>query len=148
MTDPDNPDEAETLAEGVLTPPASSPRVTGHPGSPPLFAAGSRLAERFRIVRFIAQGGMGEVYEAEDLELRERVALKTIGRAVADDERAMERFRREVQLSRRVTHANVCRIFDIFRQRVSPPDPARPDAGIARREGSPPRTAEERRGAR
>jgi eukaryotic-like serine/threonine-protein kinase len=128
---PDNPDETETLTEGVLTPPASSPPVTGRPGAPPLFAAGSLLTERFRIVRFIAQGGMGEVYEAEDLELRERVALKTIGRAVADDERAMERFRREVQLSRRVTHANVCRIFDIFRQRISSPDPARPDAGIA-----------------
>ena len=131
MSGPDDPHEAETLTGGDFTPPASSPRVTGRSSAPPLFAPDTVLAERFRIVRFIAQGGMGEVYEAEDLELRERVALKTIGRAVADDERAMERFRREVQLSRRVTHANVCRIFDIFRQRVSSPDPARPDAGIA-----------------
>ena len=131
MTSPDNPDEAETQALGALTPPTSSPRVGGRLDVAPAFAPGFLLAERFRIVRFIAQGGMGEVYEAEDLELRDRVALKTISHAVADDERAMERFRREVQLSRRVTHANVCRIFDIFRQRIASPDPAKPDVEIA-----------------
>lgn len=40
---------------------------------------GELLAGRFRIVRFIASGGMGQVYEAEDQELRERVAVKIIG---------------------------------------------------------------------
>jgi eukaryotic-like serine/threonine-protein kinase len=39
---------------------------------------GDFLAERFRVIRFLARGGMGEVYEAEDVELREQVALKTI----------------------------------------------------------------------
>jgi tetratricopeptide (TPR) repeat protein/tRNA A-37 threonylcarbamoyl transferase component Bud32 len=131
VTSPENPDEAETLALGVPTPSTSSPRGGGRLPVAPAFAPGTLLAERFRVVRFIAQGGMGEVYEAEDLELRDRVALKTISHAVADDERAMERFRREVQLSRRVTHANVCRIFDIFRQRIASPDPARPDVEIA-----------------
>ena len=52
-----------------------------------MFPAGDVVAGRYRIVRFIAQGGMGEVYEAEDLELRERVALKTIRSDIADDER-------------------------------------------------------------
>jgi eukaryotic-like serine/threonine-protein kinase len=131
VTSPDDPHEAETLEQGVLTPSTSAPRPGGRLAISPTFAPGSILVERFRIVRFIAQGGMGEVYEAEDLELRDHVALKTISHAVADDERAMERFRREVQLSRRVTHANVCRIFDIFRQRIASPDPAKPDAGIA-----------------
>ena len=80
-----------------------------------LLAAGDLLAGRFRIVRFIARGGMGEVYEAEDLELRERVALKTVRAArSADDERNVERFHREIQLARQVTHPNVCRIYDIF----------------------------------
>jgi len=131
VTSPDDPHEAETLEQGVLTPSTSAPRPGGRLAISPTFSPGSILVERFRIVRFIAQGGMGEVYEAEDLELRDHVALKTISHAVADDERAMERFRREVQLSRRVTHANVCRIFDIFRQRIASPDPAKPDAGIA-----------------
>ncbi len=58
---------------------------------------------------------MGEVYEAEDLELNERVALKTVRFEMADNERTIERFKREIQLGRKVTHPNVCRTFDVFR---------------------------------
>ncbi|MEP6994984.1 MAG: protein kinase, partial [Acidobacteriota bacterium] len=132
MTSPDDPDdtETETLAQGFGTP-TSSPRLGGRLIAAPAFSPGATLAARFRIVRFIAQGGMGEVYEAEDLELRDRVALKTISHAVAADERSMERFRREVQLARRVTHPNVCRIFDIFRHRMASADPSQPDVEIA-----------------
>jgi serine/threonine protein kinase len=73
------------------------------------------LARRFRIVRFLAAGGMGEVYEAEDLELRERVAVKCIRHSALSQPNALERFRREVYLARKVTHPNVCSIFDLFR---------------------------------
>ncbi len=73
------------------------------------------LAGRFRIVRFVARGGMGEVYEAEDTELSERVALKTIRFEFAEEDRSAERFKREIQLARKVTHLNVCRTFDVFR---------------------------------
>jgi tetratricopeptide (TPR) repeat protein/tRNA A-37 threonylcarbamoyl transferase component Bud32 len=83
----------------------------------PSFTPGALVAHRYRIVRFIARGGMGEVYEVEDLELRERVALKTVRPDVAHDEIAIERFRREIQLARRVTHPNVCRIFDVAHHR-------------------------------
>jgi tetratricopeptide (TPR) repeat protein len=75
-------------------------------------AAGSLLADRYRIVRFLSEGGMGAVYEAEDLQLRERVALKTVRPGVAGQPGALERFKREIQLARRVTHPNVCRIFE------------------------------------
>ncbi len=75
------------------------------------------LAGRFRIVRFIGRGGMGDVYEAEDLELGERVALKTVRAEIAHLEGAIERFRREIHLARKVTHENVCRIYDVFRHR-------------------------------
>ena len=74
------------------------------------------VAERFRITRFLARGGMGEVYEAEDIELHERVALKSIRSELLHDGRALDRFKREVHLARQVTHPNVCRIFDLFRQ--------------------------------
>jgi serine/threonine protein kinase len=57
---------------------------------------------------------MGELYEAEDLVLGESVALKTIRPEIAVDERARHRFRREVQLARKVTHPNICRTFDLF----------------------------------
>ncbi len=75
---------------------------------------GERLANRFTILRFIARGGMGAVYEAEDTVLRTRVAVKTILPEFAADPTAMERFRREVLLARRVTHLNVCRIFELY----------------------------------
>ncbi len=83
-------------------------------GGDPLgvFAPDEVLAGRYRIVRFLAKGGMGEVYEAEDLELRERVALKTISAHVARQD-AIDRFKREIHLARKVTHPNVCRIFDL-----------------------------------
>jgi eukaryotic-like serine/threonine-protein kinase len=88
-------------------------RLPGTPATPDL-PAGRLLAGRFRIVRFIARGGMGDVYEAEDMELGERVALKTVRSEIAAAEPAMARFKREVHLARRVTHPNVCRIFDLF----------------------------------
>jgi serine/threonine protein kinase/tetratricopeptide (TPR) repeat protein len=64
---------------------------------------------------------MGQVYEAEDLALHERVALKTVHPHFAQDESAIERFRREVYLARKVTHPNVCRLFDLFRHGASTP---------------------------
>jgi serine/threonine protein kinase len=76
------------------------------------------LAGRFRIVRFIAGGGMGEVYEAVDEELRERVAVKTIRSEILAQPNALARFKREVHLARQVTHPNVCRIFDLFRHKA------------------------------
>jgi tetratricopeptide (TPR) repeat protein/TolB-like protein len=82
--------------------------------------AGDLLCGRFRVVRFIARGGMGELYEAEDLELGEAVAVKTIRPEIAGDDRVNQRFRREVQLARKVTHPQICRIFDLFHHVLSP----------------------------
>jgi serine/threonine protein kinase/tetratricopeptide (TPR) repeat protein len=86
------------------------------------FTARQILANRFEIIRFIAQGGMGEVYEALDKELNERVALKTIRFELAKKGQTVERFKREIQLARRVTHPNVCRTFDVFRHQESNAD--------------------------
>lgn len=83
------------------------------------FSPGDLLADRFRITRFLARGGMGEVYQAEDVELREQVALKTIRSELLEDTHALERFKREVHLAKQVTHPNVCRIFDLFRHATS-----------------------------
>lgn len=83
-------------------------------GQASTFLPGDLLCDRFRVRRFIARGGMGEVYEADDLELGEPVALKSIRPQIAGDDRTNQRFRREVQLARKVTHPNICRIFDLF----------------------------------
>jgi len=76
-------------------------------------ATGQVVAERYRIVRLLGAGGMGAVYEALDLELDELIALKTFLPTVTQDSNALDRFRREVQIARKVTHPNVCRIFDV-----------------------------------
>jgi serine/threonine protein kinase len=76
---------------------------------------GQVLAGRFKIIRLIAAGGMGEVYEADDLEMHEAVALKMIRQDRLLQADALTRFKREVQLARKITHPNVCRINDIFR---------------------------------
>jgi tetratricopeptide (TPR) repeat protein/TolB-like protein len=90
----------------------ADPGAAGRTG--PTLSQGETLAGRFRIVRFIAEGGMGEVYEAEDLELHDRVALKTVLPELAQHPQVMQRFNREIQLARKVTHPNVCRIYDLF----------------------------------
>ena len=77
------------------------------------FAPGDKLASRYRILRFIARGGMGEVYEAHDLILNTRLALKTLAATISDDPNAIRRLKQEVNLARLITHPNVCRIFDI-----------------------------------
>ncbi len=111
----DSRDNEETIAASTPTPDASIPRIGGKAEVVQSFVPGDVLAGRFRIVRFIARGGMGEVYEAEDTELSSRVALKTISGHIAEDAAAIALFKREVQLAREVTHPNVCRIYDVFR---------------------------------
>jgi tetratricopeptide (TPR) repeat protein len=83
------------------------------PSTAPVFAAGQLVAGRYRIVRYLNCGGMGEVYEAEHPLLPERVALKTLLPAIASDEAMIERFKLEIQLARRVAHPNVCKVFDL-----------------------------------
>jgi serine/threonine protein kinase len=86
-------------------------------------ASGDVIAERYRIVRLIGRGGMGEVYEAHDLLLDEQVALKTLRGDLAGDETLLQRFYQEISITRKVTHPNVCRIFEvgIHRAEAQPP---------------------------
>jgi eukaryotic-like serine/threonine-protein kinase len=107
----------------AVTPTRSLGGVADAGRSPGVFGPGDFVGNRYRVVRFVARGGMGEVYEAEDLELRGRVALKTIHAAAADEPGAVERFKREIQLARRVTHPNVCRIFDVGYHELAPERP-------------------------
>lgn len=74
-------------------------------GAPPdRFGVDARVAGRYQIVRFVAAGGMGEVYEAEDLLLGARVALKALKASAAPGGTAVKRLVREIALGRKVTH--------------------------------------------
>lgn len=84
---------------------------------PPIFSPDDVICERYRVIRFIARGGMGEVYEAEDEELHTRIALKTISPSRASSKHQLNRFKQEIQLARKVSHPNVCRVFDLGRHR-------------------------------
>jgi hypothetical protein len=77
------------------------------------FLPGQVLADRYRMVGLLGKGGMGEVYRADDLKLGQPVALKFLPRDVEADSDRLSRFLTEVRLSLRVTHPNVCRVFDI-----------------------------------
>ena len=69
------------------------------------------FAGRYQIERWLGSGGMGRVYAARDTELDEKVALKVLRSGLSED--ALERFRREVRLTRRIQHPNVARMHDI-----------------------------------
>ncbi len=71
------------------------------------------IGTRYEVLSLLGVGGMGNVYQARDLELDELVAVKVLLPHVVGAPGALERFRREVKLARRVTHANVARVFDL-----------------------------------
>ncbi len=70
------------------------------------------LSQRYDILYKLGSGGMGIVYKARDRETGEVVALKILKSTLTDDATLMERFRNELRLARRITHRNVCRIYD------------------------------------
>jgi tetratricopeptide (TPR) repeat protein len=74
------------------------------------FTPGTVFAGRYRMLRRIGRGGMGDVWEADDLVLETPVALKLID---STDAAARERILREVRLARQITHPAVCRVFDV-----------------------------------
>jgi eukaryotic-like serine/threonine-protein kinase len=115
--DPNAADKTPRAGADSEPAPDFDSRQTQNLSAPPLstFFPGEVLAGRFKVLRFIARGGMGEVYEAEDLEFNERVAVKTARVELIQGAHEIERFRREIQLARKVTHPNVCRTFDVFR---------------------------------
>jgi len=91
--------------------PPSAELTTGPgPVHPPWAGPGARRLGRYRLGPLLGQGGMGEVHEAWDTLLDRRVALKSLTVPYAA---AILRFMREAQLQARVTHPNVCRIYDV-----------------------------------
>jgi predicted Ser/Thr protein kinase len=118
-------DDVATLEFASAKSPISggSARATSSSSRPPSSAAfslsegrflpGRLLAGRYRIIALLGRGGMGEVYRADDLTLGQAVALKFLSEEASRDEGLLERFRNEVRIARRVSHPNVCRVYDV-----------------------------------
>ncbi len=99
---------------------ASSPRSSSRPSTFPEYAIsegrflpGRLIVGRYRIIALLGKGGMGEVYRADDLTLGQAVALKFLPESASSAEGLIERFRNEVRIARRVSHPNVCRVYDV-----------------------------------
>jgi serine/threonine-protein kinase len=74
---------------------------------------GSTFAGRYQIIEELGKGAMGRVYKVFDTKIKEKVALKLIKPEIASDRETIERFSNELRLSRRISHRNVCRMFDL-----------------------------------
>ena len=78
------------------------------------FEPGQWVANRFRLRDCIGQGGMGEVWSADDTLVNREVALKFLPAAVSHNPAWMRQLRTEVRLASEVTHPAVCRVYDLF----------------------------------
>jgi cephalosporin-C deacetylase-like acetyl esterase len=76
-------------------------------------SAGEFLAGRFRIVDFIAAGGMGEVYKAEDTRLDRTVALKFLPHELSENRQSLDRLRGEAKAASALNHPNICTVYDL-----------------------------------
>jgi serine/threonine protein kinase len=99
-----DPEQIETIAEPISRVPTDS-----HERFPP----GTLLASRYRIISRLGKGGMGEVFRADDLILRQPVALKFLPESARNNVNLLTRFYDEVRIARQISHKNVCRVYDI-----------------------------------
>lgn len=104
--------ESETLVDSFLSTPAFVDSRLSPAHFPERYSPGEMLAGRFRIIKFIAAGGMGEVYKAEDSRLDRMVALKFLPKGLAEDHQSLDRFRREAKAASALNHPNICTVYD------------------------------------
>jgi len=80
---------------------------------PAEFARGSVVADRYEVIEELGQGGMGKVYKVFDRKINDVVALKLIRPEISLSEKAVERFKNELRIARKIGHRHVCRMYDV-----------------------------------
>jgi serine/threonine-protein kinase len=108
-----SPSGGKTVAAAAAARVAGATAARGG-GSAAQLEPGQLLTNRYEIKRVLGAGGMGMVYKAVDMELAETVAIKTLRPEMMDmDPAALDRFRSEIRLARKISHRNVVRTHDI-----------------------------------
>jgi serine/threonine protein kinase/Tol biopolymer transport system component len=112
----DNPDTQSFCGDcgTQLIPPKDIPGVTKTLKTPfPQFKKGTSLSDRYKIIGEIGRGGMGEVYLAEDTNLKRQVAIKVLPQQFALDKEMLARFEREARLLASLNHPNIATIHGL-----------------------------------
>jgi serine/threonine protein kinase/tetratricopeptide (TPR) repeat protein len=81
---------------------------------------GTVFAGRYEVIEELGKGGMGEVYRVFDNKIGEEVTLKLVRPEIAADGKTIERFRNELKYARKISHKNVCRMYDLHDEEGTP----------------------------
>ncbi|HEY6928954.1 MAG TPA: protein kinase [Thermoanaerobaculia bacterium] len=107
------PDSESDFAATMAGPSTFKEFVSGPRSMALVLPEGLEVGHRYKIIRLLGVGGMGSVYRVYDRGLDREVALKLIRSDIADNPSTLARFKREIQLSSKVTHKNVLRVYDL-----------------------------------
>jgi hypothetical protein len=110
------PDPREKAEQDEKSPPDAVTVTTPSPGSNELELIRrtvQTISDRYEVLAEVGGGGWGRVFRARDLETDEIIAIKILRPELTADPRLVERFKRELRLARRITHKNVCRVYDL-----------------------------------
>ncbi|MCJ7643194.1 MAG: serine/threonine protein kinase, partial [Candidatus Aminicenantes bacterium] len=75
---------------------------------------GSSFAGRYQIIEELGQGGMGRVLRVLDRKINEEIAIKLLKPEIASEKRVLERFSNELKNARRISHRNICRMYELL----------------------------------
>ena len=123
------PEERPEASDASEVPSGSA---SAEPRESPSRASGALIAGRFRIIRLLGRGGMGEVYCARDTRLERDVAIKLLSPELSDDRVYRQRFENEARAASALNHAGVCTIHE-----VGEAEDARPFIAMELVEGTP-----------
>jgi len=113
----ENPETKQFCADcgTQLPPPHDLPPLMTETLQTPVreLTTGSTFAGRYQVIEELGHGGMGRVYKVFDTHIKEKIALKLLRPEMALDVDTVERFSNELKLARKISHRNVCRMFDL-----------------------------------
>ena len=112
--DTDNPSDSKFCKECATPFPPYDISVTKTLEIPKTeLLTGSTFAGRYQIIEELGAGGMGTVYKAHDTEIKEKIAIKLLKPEISAHKKMIERFQNELKYARKISHRNVCRMYDL-----------------------------------